>query len=275
MYHHCVSPVNLPIRFGAYTAIVNVLLMFFTCSLLMMGTLITQILTSMDNTDSFILEIDHIIYTFVTVAGTCVFIALLEILMRKIKSGRYSYFHKPRRSNSQDDEEVPKELNMKTFQNNFNMYKDGAVSTLIPIKGHKSNEMNGREVTTETPYQSYLTVIESKDVFMPVDKYHSQVSEEIMYSCTNFDDTVTNQDANINTFHSFIEDQPSVYHQINEEVSSRDQRQVTGHVLDGRLETENLVRTEDITIEIDKEGGKIYISYILRLLHAKKWLQNL
>ncbi|OWF35340.1 hypothetical protein KP79_PYT03908 [Mizuhopecten yessoensis] len=93
-FHPWLSPFNVPLRFGKFTPVVSTNIVFLALISLMTLTLVGYILTSVNVTDNFSLEIECVIMAVVAAVTVDLLVYLSSVMLRNVKAGKQEMIDK-------------------------------------------------------------------------------------------------------------------------------------------------------------------------------------
>ncbi|XP_063422481.1 uncharacterized protein LOC134706992 [Mytilus trossulus] len=114
-YHHWISMALGPNKFGAYTGTMNILLIFFGISSLLMSTLIVYILIQPETRDSVYIDMYTFTWCSFVTGMTFVSAAIFEFMLRNIRSGYLPDIVKFKNQMNENEEKPTKSNRLHTY----------------------------------------------------------------------------------------------------------------------------------------------------------------
>lgn len=87
--HHWLSPILVSLRFGAYTSVVNNVMIFVGIVSVLTSTLIVYIVVAPDDGDEFLFDVDSLLWCIYVTMSVFLVIAVLDIILRNVRSGYF------------------------------------------------------------------------------------------------------------------------------------------------------------------------------------------
>lgn len=169
-YHHWISMALGPVKFGAYTGTMNILLIFFGISSLLMSTLIVYIIIEPETRDSVYIDMNTFAWSGFVTAMTFVSAAIFEFMLRNIRSGYLPDIVKFKNQMNENEEKPTKSNRLHTYleEKKYNFSSETEI---------KSEESFHSEIEDDKPIKSAIDLpVQEKLKQMNNNSFQSEIN---------------------------------------------------------------------------------------------------